>query len=104
LTARVIGSLGMPPSPVEGYGFGAAAPRARDVLTKVQYSRVCSHKVTYTLFRSEEHNEITPRGCVSVAFARVVRRTSVLDGRNALDRDAWEAAGWSYRPLGRRAG
>ena len=26
------------------------------------------------------------------------------DGRNALDRDAWEAAGWAYRALGRRAG
>jgi UDPglucose 6-dehydrogenase len=28
----------------------------------------------------------------------------VLDGRQALDRDVWEAAGWSYRALGRRAG
>ena len=25
----------------------------------------------------------------------------VLDGRNALDRDAWKAAGWTYRALGR---
>jgi UDPglucose 6-dehydrogenase len=39
-----------------------------------------------------------------VAFGRVVARKAVLDGRNALDRDAWEAAGWSYRALGRRAG
>ncbi len=39
-----------------------------------------------------------------VAFGRVVARRAVLDGRQALDRDAWEAAGWTYRALGRRAG
>ena len=38
------------------------------------------------------------------AFGEVVARRSVLDGRNALDREAWEAAGWSYRALGRRSG
>jgi UDPglucose 6-dehydrogenase len=37
-----------------------------------------------------------------VAFGRVVRQKRVLDGRNALDRTRWEAAGWSYRALGRR--
>ncbi|MFR9805641.1 UDP-glucose dehydrogenase family protein [Pseudonocardia sp. RS010] len=35
-------------------------------------------------------------------FGTVVRQKRVLDGRNALDRDKWEAAGWSYRALGRR--
>jgi UDPglucose 6-dehydrogenase len=39
-----------------------------------------------------------------VAFGQVVRQRRVLDGRNALDRDAWTAAGWTYRALGRRAG
>ncbi len=39
-----------------------------------------------------------------VSFGRLVRRKSVLDGRNALDRERWTAAGWSYRALGRRAG
>ncbi len=39
-----------------------------------------------------------------VAFGKVVARKAVLDGRQALDRDVWEAAGWSYRALGRRAG
>src|SRR3954465_15129267 len=39
-----------------------------------------------------------------VAFGRVVRQKRVLDGRNALSRSSWEAAGWSYRALGRRAG
>jgi len=31
----------------------------------------------------------------------VVAGKNVLDGRNALDRDAWRAAGWQYRALGR---
>ncbi len=39
-----------------------------------------------------------------VAFGKVVARKAVLDGRQALDRDTWVAAGWSYRALGRRAG
>jgi UDPglucose 6-dehydrogenase len=39
-----------------------------------------------------------------VAFGRVVTQKRVIDGRNALDRDAWLAAGWNYRAPGRRAG
>jgi UDPglucose 6-dehydrogenase len=39
-----------------------------------------------------------------VTFGTVVSKKRVLDGRNALDRDRWEAAGWTYRALGRRAG
>jgi len=37
-----------------------------------------------------------------VAFGNLVKRKSVLDGRNALNRESWQAAGWSYRALGRR--
>jgi len=47
----------------------------------------------------KQYRELDP-----IAFGRVVGRKRVLDGRNALDRDAWEAAGWAYRALGRRAG
>ncbi|MCZ2846586.1 UDP-glucose dehydrogenase family protein [Modestobacter sp. VKM Ac-2978] len=39
-----------------------------------------------------------------VAFGKVVGQKRMLDGRNALDRDRWVAAGWTYRALGRRAG
>jgi UDPglucose 6-dehydrogenase len=39
-----------------------------------------------------------------VAFGEVVARKRIVDGRNALDRDTWVAAGWTYRALGRRAG
>ncbi|GAA2134081.1 UDP-glucose/GDP-mannose dehydrogenase family protein [Nocardioides bigeumensis] len=37
-----------------------------------------------------------------VAVGDVVTRKQVLDGRNLLDFDAWRAAGWTVRGLGRR--
>jgi UDPglucose 6-dehydrogenase len=46
-----------------------------------------------------QYRELDP-----AAFGRVVAQKRVLDGRNALDREAWTAAGWTYRALGRRAG
>jgi UDPglucose 6-dehydrogenase len=46
-----------------------------------------------------EYRELDP-----VAFGKVVAQRRVLDGRNALDPDAWTAAGWTYRALGRGAG
>ena len=36
------------------------------------------------------------------AVGEVVRRKQVLDGRNLLDLEAWRAAGWTARGLGRR--
>ncbi|SDC39269.1 UDPglucose 6-dehydrogenase [Geodermatophilus telluris] len=45
----------------------------------------------------KQYRELDPEG-----FGRVVRQKRVLDGRNALDREAWTAAGWTYRALGRR--
>ncbi|MCZ2825569.1 MULTISPECIES: UDP-glucose dehydrogenase family protein [unclassified Modestobacter] len=39
-----------------------------------------------------------------VSFGKIVGQKRMLDGRNALDRDRWVAAGWTYRALGRRAG
>jgi UDPglucose 6-dehydrogenase len=47
----------------------------------------------------QQYRELDP-----VAFGEVVAKKRVLDGRDALDRDAWTAAGWAYRALGRRAG
>ncbi|MBB3086921.1 UDPglucose 6-dehydrogenase [Geodermatophilus sabuli] len=38
-----------------------------------------------------------------VAFGRIVAQKRILDGRNALDRDAWTTAGWTHRALGRRS-
>ncbi|GHD42032.1 UDP-glucose/GDP-mannose dehydrogenase family protein [Mycetocola manganoxydans] len=36
------------------------------------------------------------------ALLATVAHPLVVDGRNALDADAWRAAGWTYRGLGRR--
>ena len=47
----------------------------------------------------KQYRELDP-----ATFGKVVRQKRILDGRNALDRSAWTAAGWSYRALGRRAG
>ncbi|HJU98063.1 MAG TPA: UDP-glucose/GDP-mannose dehydrogenase family protein [Jiangellaceae bacterium] len=43
-----------------------------------------------------EFREIDP-----AELATVVNRPNLVDGRNSLDSDAWRAAGWTYRGLGR---
>jgi len=40
-------------------------------------------------------------GLDPVAVGARVARRHVIDGRNALDPDAWRAAGWTYRGMGR---
>jgi UDPglucose 6-dehydrogenase len=35
-------------------------------------------------------------------LARIARGRTVIDARNALDPAAWQAAGWTYRGIGRR--
>jgi UDPglucose 6-dehydrogenase len=34
-------------------------------------------------------------------IGKAVARRNVADGRNALDAGTWQAAGWTYRALGR---
>lgn len=46
-----------------------------------------------------EFGEVDP-----LALASVVRRPQVIDGRLALDRRRWQAAGWNYHALGVGAG
>jgi UDPglucose 6-dehydrogenase len=43
-----------------------------------------------------EFRELDP-----VALANLTTTPRIIDGRNALDPDAWRAAGWTYRGLGR---
>ena len=43
-----------------------------------------------------EYREIDPK-----ALASLVKKKIVIDGRNALDRDKWRAAGWQFHALGR---
>lgn len=45
----------------------------------------------------DEYRNLDP-----VKLGEVVADRRILDGRNALDRDAWRAAGWTYRALGRK--
>jgi UDPglucose 6-dehydrogenase len=42
-----------------------------------------------------EYREIDP-----TALKSRVTATNIIDGRNALDRDRWIAAGWNFRALG----
>jgi UDPglucose 6-dehydrogenase len=44
-----------------------------------------------------EFREIDP-----AVLGEIVSQRRILDGRHALDRDVWAAAGWEYRALGRR--
>jgi len=43
-----------------------------------------------------EYRDLDP-----AAAARQVRAARIIDGRNTLDPQAWRAAGWTYRALGR---
>ncbi|MCA0144873.1 UDP-glucose/GDP-mannose dehydrogenase family protein [Blastococcus sp. LR1] len=60
-----------------------------------------AHRADAVLVLTEwkQYRELDP-----AAFGKLVKQKRVLDGRNALDREAWTAAGWAYRALGRRAG
>ena len=44
----------------------------------------------------QEYRDLDP-----AALKTVVATPAIIDGRNALDADAWRAAGWTYRALGR---
>ena len=43
-----------------------------------------------------EYRELDPK-----ALSSLVKKKIVIDGRNALDRDKWRAAGWQFHALGR---
>lgn len=43
-----------------------------------------------------EYRELDPK-----ALTSLVKKKIVIDGRNALDRDKWRAAGWQFHALGR---
>ena len=82
----------------------AAVDNARRLWPQLDYAATAdeaAHRADAVLVLTEwsEYRELDP-----AAFGRVVRQKRVLDGRNALDREAWTAAGWTYRALGRRAG
>jgi len=43
-----------------------------------------------------EYRELDPK-----TLASLVKKKIIIDGRNALDRDKWRAAGWQFHALGR---
>ena len=43
-----------------------------------------------------EYRELDPN-----SLAALVKKKTVIDGRNALDRDKWRSAGWKFHALGR---
>ena len=57
----------------------------------------CGADVTLVLTEWRQFRELEPAD-----LDLVVRRRSIIDGRNCLDREKWRAAGWEYRGVGRR--
>jgi UDPglucose 6-dehydrogenase len=53
-------------------------------------------EVVLLLTEWEEFRHIEP-----LAFAQVVARTRIVDGRNCLDPVGWRSAGWEFRGIGR---
>jgi UDPglucose 6-dehydrogenase len=78
-----------------------ATDNARRIFPTLEYApsvdEACrgAHVVLH-LTEWPEFGEIDPS-----ELATVVDQRNVVDGRNCLDADAWRAAGWTYRSLGR---
>jgi UDPglucose 6-dehydrogenase len=78
-----------------------AIDNARAVFPNLDYAReavkACERAdIVLHLTEWPEYRELDP-----LALAQVVRRTRVLDGRNALPVDRWRAANWEFRGVGR---
>ncbi|MGW5418739.1 UDP-glucose dehydrogenase family protein [Streptomyces sp. NPDC003943] len=75
---------------------GLAHPELRcgaDLLTACRGAELVLHLTEW-----EQYRELDP-----VKLSRVVRTPLLIDGRNALPHDAWRAAGWTVKALGRPA-
>jgi UDPglucose 6-dehydrogenase len=64
---------------------------ADDVNTTLKDAEIVLHLTEWKIYR-----EIDP-----VKVKSIVKNPIVIDGRNALDRDLWQSAGWKFRALGR---
>jgi len=64
---------------------------AEDINSTLKDAEIVLHLTEWKIYR-----EINPAQVKSV-----VKTAIMIDGRNALDRDAWRAAGWKFRALGR---
>jgi UDPglucose 6-dehydrogenase len=64
---------------------------ADDVNTTLKDAEIVLHLTEWKMYR-----EIDP-----VKVKSIVKNPIVIDGRNALDRELWQSAGWKFRALGR---
>ena len=64
---------------------------ADDVNTTLKDAEIVLHLTEWKIYR-----EIDP-----VNVKSIVKNPIVIDGRNALDRELWQSAGWKFRALGR---
>ena len=64
---------------------------ADDVNTSLKDAEIVLHLTEWKIYR-----EIDPAKVKSI-----VKNPIIIDGRNALDRDLWQSAGWKFRALGR---
>ena len=64
---------------------------ADDVNTTLKDAEIVLHLTEWKIYR-----EIDP-----VKVKSIVKNPIVIDGRNALDRELWQSAGWKFRALGR---
>jgi UDPglucose 6-dehydrogenase len=64
---------------------------ADDVNTTLKDAEIVLHLTEWKIYR-----EIDP-----VKVKSIVNTPIIIDGRNALDRELWQSAGWKFRALGR---
>ncbi|MEY3926802.1 MAG: hypothetical protein RIS16_770 [Actinomycetota bacterium] len=64
---------------------------AEDINSTVKDAEIVLHLTEWKIYR-----EIDP-----TQIKKLVKSAIMIDGRNALDRDLWRAAGWKFRALGR---
>lgn len=64
---------------------------AEDINSTLKDAEIVLHLTEWKMYR-----EIDP-----TQIKKLVKSAIMIDGRNALDRDLWRAAGWKFRALGR---
>ena len=64
---------------------------AEDINSTLKDAEIVLHLTEWKIYR-----EIDP-----AQIKKLVKYAIMIDGRNALDRDLWRAAGWKFRALGR---
>jgi UDPglucose 6-dehydrogenase len=67
---------------------------AKDINSTLKDAEIVLHLTEWKIYREINPVEVKP----------LVKTPIMIDGRNALDRDAWRAAGWKFRALGRTDG